>query len=553
MLRQRKLWYLLAAGLLLMVTALSACGPTSSPTNNGPKKGGSIVDGLFEEPDSLLPQGSIETYSDLVDATIWASLFYGDNTGIIQPGLATQVPTTSNGGISSDNLTYTVHLRPNLKYSDGSPLTSDDVAFTIGLIRNKAFAAKTNASAFSNIDTVTNPDPSTVIIKLKTVQVTFLAQALTDPINFTPLPKAVYGSLDPASIYKSANNLTPMVTSGPFMIKERVKADHITVVRNPNYYQAGKPYLDQITFKIIPDQNTILTAFQSKQIDTSWFLDINKLDQYKALTDYKVALDKAPASYEGIYFNFKNPFLADLKVRQAITMGIDISPVISNVWKSIAVKTCDDATGTFAHEPGLIPCYKLDPAGAKALLQGDGFTMGSDGYFTKGGKTLELRYSTTAGKAYREQTEQVVQDQLKSIGIKINIVNYPADTYFGTVLYDYTKYDIAEFANSLGYDPDNHTQWACDQFTNGPNAGFNISAWCNPTVDAAIKTELGTTDQAARQAAFHTIHTAILTDLPAMWYYAFPDISVANSTIHNYAPSPAGPSETWNVWDWYKS
>ena len=550
MLRQRKLWYLLAAALLLMVTVLSACGPTATPgTNTGPKKGGSIIDGLFEEPDSLLPQGSVETYADLVDATIWAALFYGDNTGIIQPGLAKEVPTVSNGGISSDGLTYTIHLRPNLKFSDGSPLTSDDVAFTLGLIQNKAFGAKTSPSNFANIDSVTTPDPSTVVIKLKTINVAFLALALTDPLVFTPLPKAVYGSMDPASIYKSDNNLAPKVTSGPFMIKERVKADHITVVRNPNYYQAGKPYLDQITFKIIPDQNTILTAFQSGQIDTSWFLDINKLDQYKALNGYKVALDKAPASFEGIYFNFKNPFLADLKVRQAITMGIDISPVIQNVWKGIAVPTCDDANGTFAHEPNLIPCYKHDPAGAKALLEGDGFKMGSDGYYAKGGKTLELRYSTTAGKAYREQTEQVVQDQLKSIGIKITIVNYPADTYFGTVLYDYTKYDIAEFANSLGYDPDNHTQWGCDQFTD--KGGFNISAWCNPTVDAAIKAELTSVDQSARSAAFHTIHQAILTDLPAMWYYAFPDISVAKANLQNYSPSPAGPSETWNVWDWY--
>lgn len=550
MLRQRKLWYLLAAGLLLMVTVLSACGPTATPgTNTGPKKGGSIVDGLFEEPDSLLPEGSIETYANLVDATIWSALFYGDNAGIIHPGLAKEIPTVANGGLSPDGTQITVHLRPNLKWSDGSPLTSDDVAFTLNLFKNPAFGAKTQAGEFKKIESVSTPDPSTVIIKLNQVDIPFLALALTDPLPFAPLPKAVYGSMDPASIYKSDNNLAPKVTSGPFMIKERVKADHITVVRNPNYYQAGKPYLDQITFKIIPDQNTILTALQSGQIDTSWFLDINKLDQYKTLNGYKVALDKNPASYEGIYFNFKNPFLADIKVRQAITMGIDISPVIQNVWKGIAVATCDDANGTFAHEPSLIPCYKHDPAGAKALLEGDGFKMGSDGYYAKGGKTLELRYSTTAGKAYREQTEQVVQDQLKSIGIKITIVNYPADTYFGTVLYDYTKYDIAEFANSLGYDPDNHTQWGCDQFTD--KGGFNISAWCNTTVDAAIKTELTNPDQSARMTAFHTIHQGIITDLPAMWYYAFPDISVAKATLQNYSPSPAGPSETWNVWDWY--
>lgn len=553
MAKQRKFWSLLAVGILLMVTALSACGPTASNGGNasGPKKGGSITDDLFEEPDSLLPQGSIQTYSDLVDATIWASLFYGDNTGIIQPGLATEVPTATNQGISSDGLTYTIHLRPNLKYSDGSPLTSADVAFTLELIRNPAYGAKTTASLFKNIDTVTTPDPSTVVIKLKTRYVPFLAQALTDPLIFTPLPKAVYGSMDPASIFKSENNFAPKVTSGPFILKDRSKGASITVTRNPNYYQAGKPYLDQITFKITPDQNTILTDLQSGAAQTAWFLDINKLDTYKRIPGYKVVLDKAPASYEAIYFNMKNPFLADLNVRKAITMGIDTKPIIQTIWKGIAVPTCDDGTGTFAHDASLIPCYKYDPAGAKQLLQSSGYTMGSDGYFQKGGKTLELRYSTTAGKAYREQTEQIVQAQLKQIGIKITIVNTAADTFFGSQLYDYTKYDIAEFANSLGYDPNNNTQWGCDQFTD--KGGFNVSAWCNQQADQAIQTELTSVDQATRKQAFQTLYKAIIADVPAMYYYAFPDIAVATQKLQNYAPSPSGPSETWNVWDWYLS
>ena len=546
-----KLWSFAAALLLVAGMMLTACGPTATTSTSGPTKGGHITDGLFEEPDSLLPQQSIETYADLVDATIWAPLLYGDNTGIIQAGLAKEVPSATNGGISADAKTYTIHLRPNLKWSDGSPLTSDDVAFTLNLIKNPAYGAKTTASEFAKIADVTAPDPSTVVITLSSPDVAFMALALTDPLAFAPLPKSVYGSMDPASIAKSNQNFQPTVVSGPFTIKERVKADHITMVRNPNYYQPGKPYLDQMTFQIITDQNTILTQLQSHAIDTSWFLDINKLDQYKAIQGYKVALDKAPGSFEAIYFNMKNPFLADLQVRKAITMGINVQPIIQNVWKGIAVPTCDDSVGTFAHEPSLIPCYTFNAAGAKQLLESDGFTMGSDGYYTKGGKTLELRYSTTAGKAYREQTETIVQDQLKQIGIKIDIVNHPADYYFGTQLYDYSAYDIAEFANSLGYDPDNHTQWACNQFTTA--GGFNISAYCNQTVDAAINTELTNPDVNARKAAFHTIHTQILQDIPVMYYYSAPDISCANAKLQNYAPSPAGPSETWNVWDWYLS
>ncbi len=552
MLRKRTLLSVVAALGMLAILVLTACGPTAANTgSSGPKKGGSIIDGLYEEPDSLLPEQSIETFADLVDAAIWAPLLYGDNTGKIQAGLATVVPSASNGGISADAKTYTIHLRSGLKWSDGSPLTADDVVFTLNLMKNSAFGAKTQAGEFAEIANVTSPDPQTVVITLSKTDVIFATLALTDPLSFAPLPKSVFGSMDPATIAKSPQNFQPTVTSGPFTVSDRAKSDHITVVRNPNYYQSGKPYLDKVTFKIITDQTTMLQALQSGTITNSWFLTVNNLDQYKAIQGYHVVYDKTPGTYEGIYFNFKNPFLADLKVRQAITQGIDTTPLMKDVWKGIATPTCDDATGTFGHEPSLIPCYHYDPNAAKATLQGDGFTMGSDGYFTKGGKTLELRYSTTANNAYRAQSEQIVQAQLKQVGIKIDIINYPADTYFGSILYDYSKYDIAEFASSLGYDPDNHTQWGCDQTTD--KGGFNVSAYCNPEVDAAIQTELTNPDQSARMQAFHTIHVDIIKDLPAMWYYTFPDIAAATTKLQNYAPSASGPSETWNIWDWYLS
>lgn len=547
-----KPWSVLLSAFVLGAMMLTACG--SSTNNNGgsntPVQGGKITDGLFEEPDSLLPEQSVETFANLVDATIWAPLFYGDNAGIIQPALATVVPSPTNGGISADALTYTIKLHPGLKWSDGSALTSDDVAFTLNLFKNPAYAAKPQASEFAKIDTVTTPDTSTVVIKLKQVDVAFLALALTDPLNFAPMSKNEFGSIAVANIPKSPDAFQPKILSGPFTITERVKSDHITVKKNPNYFQAPKPYLDEINFKIIPNQNTILTALQSGEIQTSWFLDINKLATYKTIPGYKVVLDKAPGSYEAVYFNETNPFLADLKVRQAITMGINTAPIITNIWKGIASPTCDDGVATFAHDQTLVPCYKFDTAGAKSLLESDGFTKGSDGYYAKGGKTLELRYSTTAGKAYREQTETIVQDQLKQIGIKVDIVNFPSDTFFGTTLNDYSKFDMAEFANSLGYDPDNHTQWGCDQFTPG---GFNISHYCNPEVDAAIKTELSDPNVANRTTAFHTIYKDIIKDLPAMYYYAYPDIAVAAVKLHNYQPSAAGPSETWNVWDWFLS
>jgi peptide/nickel transport system substrate-binding protein len=544
----RKFWSMVAALGVLVTLVLTACGPsTSTGPSNGITKGGNLIDGLFEEPDTLMSGVTSETFAVMVDQALWAPLFYGDDKGTIQPGLATQVPSTTNGGISADGLTYTIHLHP-AKWSDGSALTSDDVVFTLNLEMNPAYGTK-SALDTANIASVANPDPSTVVITLKKSEPPFLALGLVDPGGFNPMPKAVYGSMAPADVAKV---FTPLVTSGPFKFKseaDHVKGDHITLVKNDNYFNAPKPYLDSVTFKIITDQNTILTALQSGTIDTSWDLDIDKLQSYRQIQGYTQTQDALGGSWEAMFMNTSNPILADVNVRKAISMGIKLDDVQA-LWHGVAKPTCDDATGSFAHDQQLVPCYKYDPTAAGQLLDQAGWTMGSDGVRHKGGKALEVRYTTTSSKTYRVQTQQIVKQDLAPLGIKIDIVGQTADQFFGSTLYNYADYDLAEFASSTGYDPDNHTYFQCNQLTSAPG-GFNVSHYCNQQVDAQYAIELSNPDQAARKAAFTAIHTQLSQDVPVVYLYSYPDLAVYKNTVHNYNTAPTG--ETWNIWDWWCS
>ncbi len=550
--RKRYLLLLSMSLGLLLGMVLAACGPTPTPTtsSNTPKKGGTLTDGLFEEPDSLLPNSSIETYADLVDATIWAPLVYGDNKGVLQPGLLKEVPSLSNGGISQDGLTYTLKLRSGLQWSDGQPLTADDVVFTLNLWNNPAFGAKSSTTGLATIDftTLTAVDSTTVKFSTKKVFAPMLTTQLEDPL-LAPMPKHVFGTMDPASIQKSNENFQPSVVSGPFTIKERVKADHITVVRNDKYFLAsqGYPYLDSIVFKIIPDASTVLTALQGGQIDTSWFLDITKLDSYKAISGYTV--QNTPGSYEELLFNLHNPILNDLQVRKAITMALDVDSIIKVAVKGQAERTCDENIGTFAHDPTL-KCYPFDVAGAKKLLDDDGWTVGSDGIRVKNGQRLALRWSTTQNNGRRQQGQTIGQSNLKDIGIDITIKNYPADTWFGSTLPS-GDFDIGEYASGGSLDPDNPLTYLCSETPDKDPNGSNWGYYCSQTVDQAIATEEGTPDQAKRLDAFKTIHQALLTDLPAMFLYNYGSLSIARNNVHNYSPSPGGPSETWNVWTWW--
>ena len=273
----------------------------------------------------------------------------------------------------------------------------------------------------------------------------------------------------PDKILTSAQNLNPTVTSGPFTVTESKAGTDYTVSRNPDYYQAaqGLPYLDKIVFRIVTDQNTILKDFQSGAATSSWFLDVTKTIAYQALSNYKLSNNPHASNFEAMYFNFKNKVLANnVDVRKAIAMAIDHQALIDTARRGEAVPLCTDHGQ--AYVPGYqanAPCPTFDPAGALAMLKAMAGQMGSDGVLAKAGQRLEFQYSTTAGNYWRADDELVMQSDMAAIGIKLDISNYPASTFFGTFLTSGIpgKYDIAEFENSYVYDADDASAFACNQ------------------------------------------------------------------------------------------
>ncbi len=544
--------YAVATALVVLLVLLAGCrdnGPIECC--NGVRLGGTVTVALYEEPDTLLPYLTNETHSIIVDQALWAPLWYGDNQGVLHSGIA-DLPTPANGYISQDLKTLTVHLHSGLKWSDGSPLTADDVAFSFNLYSSPQFA---NTFGFPITDprdpigfvSATKVDDSTVKLQFRHPYVASIA-ALADGAS-SVIPKKVFGSIEAADIAKSPENFKPSVTSGPFKLQDRVQGDHITLKPNSNYYQAGKPILGHLTFKIVQDQSKILTALQAGKVDASWFLDVTKLGSYKGIQGYTTGTDPNPAGYEVLAFNLTNPILSDINVRKALTMSLNRADLITKLYKGAAKPTCDDHSGTVFHEPDLT-CYPYDPNAAKQLLDQDGWTMGSDAYRHKGGKTLELRYATTY-RVMGTKTRYLAQDAWKSVGIKIDLKDYNTCPYCGNVsgILHSGIFDIGEFANTPGYDPDDHTLFMCNQTPD--KGGSNYMHYCNKTVDAAEQAQQSTADINARKAAFHTIDQQVIADVPVFYLYSAANIFCYSNKLHNYAPSPLGATETWNVWDWW--
>jgi len=149
----------------------------------------------------------------------------------------------------------------------------------------------------------------------------------------------------------------------------------------------------------------------------------------------------------------------------------------------------------------------------------------------------------------------ILQANFKAIGVKIDIQNYPAGTFFGNILPqgDPKKYQLAEFEETYTYDGDDSASIACNQIPSTANnyGGGNYAFYCNHALDPLFQQELGTTDTTMRQDAFNKLHAIYLTDFPFITEYGPIDVAIYKNNVHNYTPGPMGAQETVNVWSWW--
>ncbi len=511
-------------GSLSLLAHFGMIGARSGPTTPIAVRGGIWTDDLYKDPDSLIPNGSPLFFSILFDQALYLPLFYGDAQGVVYPGAATEIPTVQNGGISADFKTWTFHLRPHLVWSDGQPYNARDVDYTW---KNPQFGAYHTEGLNLISSAEVSADDLSITFRLMQAFAPFVSLWVDG--YFAPLPEHHFRSMAPQAILKSSDNLNPTVTSGPFLMEESLPGDHYTLVRNPRYYRAseGLPYLDRVIFRIVTDQDAVLQDLQAGTINSSWLLDVSKVQAYQRLTNYTLVTPPTSSEFEPLVFNFHNTVLASHReVRLAIALAIDHQALIT-----MALHGLDD----------------------------NGWVKGVDGVPTKGGERLEFEYSTNATyNPYRFAGEAIIQRNFSAIGIKLYIQNYPGDTFFGSFLPGGKaspqtgaisgRYDIAEFGTAFSYDPDDASLLACDQF---PPQGGNIDFYCNHTLDAFYQKEQTKADSGERQMFFKLIHQIYLTEFPFIVLYSPLDFGIVRKGTHNYLPGPLGAEETVNIWQWW--
>lgn len=512
----------------------------SIPAQAATAGNGIVIDGLFEEPGNLNPiLGPDETFSSIVETSIFRNLFMVSPTNQLLPDLATVVPTTANGGISKNGLTYTFHIKPSAKWSNGQPVTSKDVWITWKMITSPEVNAVSKLG-WTDVTALDIVNAKTFTIHLKAPDGAFLDNCFSGNLPGI-IPYSVFGKMSPKDVNTASFNHAPQVSDGPFMFKSWDPGAAITVVDNP-YWYGPKPKSSEILFKIIPNQDTLLTNAQAHAINVWYFDPVEDVGELNAISGAHVYFANQPA-FEMAVVNLRDPNLADVRVREALEMAINRQAIVQQIWKGHAtLLAADQPSIAWSSDPALKP-YPYNPVEAKKLLAEAGWKMGSNGYLQKDGKTFSLIYATTAGNAYREATEQLVLYWLKQVGIQVTIQNYPANEYFGSVLPSGKGWDLGEFQYGDGTDP---TFGPFQLFTSAGSQDFGN--YNNPIVDKLFSQESVLSSQAARQPLMQKIEQIFHAQLPALWYYA-PQAIDTTINMTGYTPDPWS-VDTWDCWNW---
>ncbi len=518
----------LRAKAWLVLAALTACAPIGSRHTSGSVL---IFSGLSGEPDSLNPMLSNEADVLNFSHLYMSYLIENDDRGEPIGEVAREVPSRTNGGISSDLRTITYHVRRNLRWQDGAPLTARDVVFSYRAIANPHNNVATRVG-YDEVQAIDAPDDYTVVVRLRRRFSPFLQYFLG--------PQGV-GAIMPAHLLaghsdlnRVAYNERPM-GAGPFRLVQWRHGDSIILAANPLYWR-GTPHINRLIYRIVPDPNTRLLELRTGEVDADFDVDPQLLPQTRMIAATHIALTPVNDLHV-LRFNLRDPALRDVSVRRAIAMAIDRATLIAAATHGSGVLVnADQPRNGWAYD-ATIPSVPYDPQVARRLLSGRRFDL-----------TLAIAPQIINGSPL---VASVIQEDLRRIGIRAVIKQYPSGMYYGSAatngILASGRYQLAYDAWwVLGNDPDDSWNFACRQL---PPAGINYSFWCNPRADAAMQDALATVDSERRKADYAIVQREIASDLPIfpLWQVQIPN--AYRTYVHGLAPSPFG-STFWNAYKW---
>jgi peptide/nickel transport system substrate-binding protein len=526
--------------IIAAVVLMSSCGGDRNPS----LRGGTLVVGEISAYESLNPMSTTDAHArDIYNLLFLSLLDENDDFLTFKPRLA------NSWEFSPDRRELTFHLRDDVVWSDGVPFTANDVLATFTAQKDTAMAWS-GRHLKEHIDEVRVLDDSTVVFHFSHVYPYQVMDANDGPI----LPKHVLESLTPQEI--RGMKVEEFPTDGPFRVGEWNRGQSLTLVPYEDYYEEGKPYLDRVVFKIIPDQVNLITQLKSGEVDCMESLPPMEVDKLRK-GDYGIQIFNFPArAYIYIGWNGANPLFRSAKVRRAMTMAIDRQMIIDNLYYGLAeICTSPFIPQLWAYNDKIKP-IPYDPEGAKRILAEEGFTdSDGDGWLDRDGQRFEFEIMTNQGNQIRNDIQVMVQEQLSLIGVKAD----PLILEWTVMLERHKASDFEAVISAwrVGTKVDLAPIWGCESRKPG---GYNRVDYCNAEVDRLNATACGILDFYEAKPLFFKAQEIIYDEQPYTFLYnphallalqdrfegARPDAISMYHNLHEWRVSPGKEKEGGN-------
>ncbi|MEW6344333.1 MAG: ABC transporter substrate-binding protein [Paraburkholderia sp.] len=489
-----------------------------------PQRGGRLTLLVNPEPNVLINFATTAGAEQKVSPKVTEGLLSYDFNVQPQPQLATA------WAISADGLQYTFRLRQGVRWHDGQPFTSKDVATSIGLLKQYHSRGRTT---FANVLEVRTSDPHTAVLQLSkpAPYLIYALAASESPI----VPAHLYDSGDPLN---NPHNIAPIGT-GPYRFKSWERGSNAVFVRNPDYWDAPKPYIDELVLRFIGDPAARAVALETGELDLAGENPVPLLDIQRLQALPHLALESRGYSYDAaqtqLQFNLDNHYLANPKVRQAIAHTIDREAILRTVWYGYGIVAPSPISPllTQFYDPHA-PSWPHDPARAEKLLDEAGFPRQSNGF------RFALNVDFNPYDPTFARLAEYLRQTLRGAGIEATVRSQDFGAYVKRI---YTDRDFDLDANFLGntFDPTVGVQrlyWS-KNFKKGVPFS-NATHYSNPEVDRLLEAAAVENDPHTRVAYFRQFQQVVGQDLPIIDLVTLKQVTIYNRRVHNHTITADG-------------
>jgi len=513
--RARTAFGILAVSALAGAASVAAALAAGTARSDTPKRGGSITIARIEDSTSFDKTNVFQNESIWITEQINEPLYLAANDGkTLRPWLATSYT------LSQDGKTYTFKLRPGVKFSNGQPMTSADVKFSLDDARAQS---KGWGYLDAAVKTITTPNPSTVVIHLKYRWAPFLADIGLFANGIVPKN---FAGQKRADFYKHP------IGTGPFMWDKRVVGQSVTLKRNPFYWQKGKPYLDSVTWTYVTDENTRELQLRGGQIQVDEFPPFNSITKLQNTSGVTMSLFPSTRT-DYLLMNESYPPLADVHVRRAISYAIDRQALV----KSILFGHGQPANSFL---PPQVPFYdpktpgiQYDITKAKAEMAKSKFPTG-----------FKVTLLVGAGAQVENAVGQVLQQALKQLGIQVTFHQQDTSTEFNSIQQRKYQMGFAYWTMDIA-DPDELVTFSVD-----PAGGAQqfFTGYKNPEVISLSHQAQRDPNPAKRKLLYSKIQRLAAQDAFMGFLYYSPYRWAYTSKLHGFLVQPLGNYHLEDAW-----